>query len=30
LYKRNVKKIIGPLTELLKEHIKAEHQREFE
>lgn len=30
LYKRNVNEIKGPLAELLKEHIKPEHQREFE
>ena len=30
LYKRNVNEIKGHLAELLKEHIKPEHQREFE
>ena len=30
LYKQNVKEIKGPLADLLKAHIKPEHQREFE
>ena len=30
LFKQQVKEIKGPLADLLKEHIKAEHQREFE
>ena len=30
LYKQNVKEIKGPLTDLLRAHIKPEHQREFE
>ena len=30
LYKQSVKEINGPLSELLKAHIKPEHQREFE
>ena len=30
LFKQSVKEIKGPLADYLKEHIKAEHQREFE
>jgi succinate dehydrogenase / fumarate reductase, flavoprotein subunit len=30
LFKQNVKEIKGPLSDFLKEHIKAAHQREFE
>src|ERR687892_544761 len=30
LFKQNVKEIKGPLTGLLKAHVKPEHQREFE
>ena len=30
LFKQNVKEIKGPLADLLKAHIKPEHQREFE
>ena len=30
LYKQNVKEIKGPLADLFKDHIKPEHQREFE
>ena len=30
LFKQNVKEIKGQLADFLKEHIKAEHQREFE
>jgi succinate dehydrogenase/fumarate reductase flavoprotein subunit len=30
LFKQQVKQIKGPLADLLKEHIKPEHQREFE
>jgi succinate dehydrogenase / fumarate reductase flavoprotein subunit len=30
LYKQNVKEIKGPLADLLRAHIKPEHQREFE
>jgi succinate dehydrogenase / fumarate reductase, flavoprotein subunit len=30
LYKQNVKEIKGPLADLLRAHIKTEHQREFE
>ncbi|MFY9869038.1 MAG: hypothetical protein WAK17_04915 [Candidatus Nitrosopolaris sp.] len=30
LFKQDVKEIKGPLTDLLIEHIKAEHNREFE
>ena len=30
LSKQNVKEIKGPLTGLLKAHVKPEHQREFE
>jgi succinate dehydrogenase / fumarate reductase flavoprotein subunit len=30
LYKRNVKEVSGSLAKFLKEHTKAEHQREFE
>jgi succinate dehydrogenase/fumarate reductase flavoprotein subunit len=30
LYKQNVKEFKGPLADLLKAHIKPEHQREFE
>jgi succinate dehydrogenase / fumarate reductase flavoprotein subunit len=30
LYKQNVKEIKGPLADLLKAHVKPEHQREFE
>ena len=30
LFRQNVKEIKGPLAGLLKEHVKPEHQREFE
>jgi succinate dehydrogenase/fumarate reductase flavoprotein subunit len=30
LFKQNVKEVKGPLADLLKAHIKAEHHREFE
>jgi succinate dehydrogenase / fumarate reductase, flavoprotein subunit len=30
LFKQNVKEIKGPLADLLKAHVKAEHHREFE
>ena len=30
LFKQNVKEIKGPLSDFLKEHVKAAHQREFE
>jgi succinate dehydrogenase / fumarate reductase, flavoprotein subunit len=30
LFKQNVKEIKGPLADYLKEHVKAEHRREFE
>jgi succinate dehydrogenase / fumarate reductase, flavoprotein subunit len=30
LFKQNVKEIKGPLADYLKEHVKAEHHREFE
>ena len=30
LFKQNVKEIKGPLIGLLEEHVKPEHQREFE
>jgi hypothetical protein len=30
LYKQNIKEIKGPLGDLIKAHIKPEHQREFE
>jgi succinate dehydrogenase / fumarate reductase flavoprotein subunit len=30
LFKKNVKEIKGPLTDLLEVHVKPEHQREFE
>jgi succinate dehydrogenase / fumarate reductase, flavoprotein subunit len=30
LFKQNVKEIKGPLSDFVKEHIKAAHQREFE
>ena len=30
LFKQNVKEIKGPLVDLFKEHVKPEHQREFE
>ena len=30
LFKQNVKEIKGPLADYLKEHVKAEHNREFE
>jgi hypothetical protein len=30
LFKQQVKQIKGPLADLLKEHIKPEHHREFE
>ena len=30
LFKQNIKEIIGPLADFLKEHVKAEHHREFE
>jgi succinate dehydrogenase/fumarate reductase flavoprotein subunit len=30
LFKQNVKEIKGPLSDLLKEHVKAAHKREFE
>jgi succinate dehydrogenase/fumarate reductase flavoprotein subunit len=29
-FKQNVKEIKGPLADYLKEHVKAEHHREFE
>ncbi|HEY6535288.1 MAG TPA: hypothetical protein VIY08_05750, partial [Candidatus Nitrosocosmicus sp.] len=30
LFKEPVKEIKGPLNDLLKDHVKAEHHREFE
>jgi hypothetical protein len=30
LFKQNVKEIKGLLADYLKEHVKAEHHREFE
>jgi len=30
LFKQNIKEVKGPLVGLLKEHVKPEHQREFE
>ena len=30
LFKDSVKEIEGPLVDLLKVHVKAEHHREFE
>jgi hypothetical protein len=30
LFKQNVKEIKGPLADLLEEHVKPEHHREFE
>ena len=30
LFKQNVKEIKGPLADLIKAHVKPEHQREFE
>ena len=30
LFKQNLKEIKGPLSDFLKEHVKAPHQREFE
>jgi succinate dehydrogenase/fumarate reductase flavoprotein subunit len=29
-FKQNLKEIKGPLSDFLKEHVKAPHQREFE
>jgi succinate dehydrogenase/fumarate reductase flavoprotein subunit len=30
LFKQNVKEIKGPLSDVLKEHVKTAHKREFE
>jgi hypothetical protein len=30
LFKQNVKEVKGALADYLKEHVKAEHNREFE